>query len=63
MNNLTYHAVDLGTMIQRRDPLLVDLFDSLMLQFARGNLIPSPTSVMPVLEIAAAQRAQHQQHG
>ena len=62
-NNLAYYAIDLGPMIQRRDPLLVDLFDSLMLRFARGDLRPIPTTVMPINNITGAMqrmaRAEH----
>jgi NADPH:quinone reductase-like Zn-dependent oxidoreductase/NAD(P)-dependent dehydrogenase (short-subunit alcohol dehydrogenase family)/acyl carrier protein len=62
-NNLAYHAIDLGPMIERRDPMLVDLFDSLMLRFARGELSPIPTDVVPISDIARAMqrmaRAEH----
>ena len=51
-NNLAYYAIDLGPMIQSKDPLLVDLFDSLMLRFARGDLAPIPTAVMPITNMA-----------
>ncbi len=62
-NNLSYHAVDLGPMIERRDPALAQLFDSLMLRFSCRDLEPSPTSVYPIQDIAKAMqhmaRAEH----
>ena len=62
-NNLSYYAIDLGPMIERRDPLLVSLFNSLMLRFARGELSPIPTAVIPVADMAhAMQRIARAEH-
>ena len=50
-NNLAYHAIDLTQMIQARDPLVARLFESLMLRFSRGDLVPIPTTVIPINQI------------
>ena len=50
--NLTFSAIDLGLLIEARDPLIRRMLERRMAQFARGELKVPPTSVIPIDEIA-----------
>ncbi|CAG0974770.1 phthiocerol/phenolphthiocerol synthesis type-I polyketide synthase C [Burkholderiales bacterium] len=47
LRNLSFTAFDLGTIVDARHPMLPAMFDALMDRFARGELVPIPTAVMP----------------
>ncbi len=51
-NNLTYHAIDLGQMLETQDPIVPRLFNALMLRFQKRELYPVPTTVIPITEAA-----------
>jgi acyl carrier protein len=62
-NNLIYAAVDLGKMIDESHPAVPRLFDDVMQRFARGELKPIPTQVIPVEEITSGfQRMARAEH-
>ena len=62
-NNLSYYGIDLGQLIHGGDPLLPRMFNSVMARFRRGDLIPPPTTVIPVNEVVRGfrqmSRAEH----
>lgn len=48
LRNLAFGAFDLGLMVDQRHPRLPAMFDELMDRFARGELVPPPTTVIPL---------------
>ncbi|MCE7877974.1 MAG: SDR family NAD(P)-dependent oxidoreductase, partial [Betaproteobacteria bacterium PRO3] len=48
LRNLTFSAFDLGQMVDRAHPRLPAMFDTLMDRFARGELTPPPTAIVPL---------------
>ena len=62
-NNLTFSAIDLGKMIEERNPAVRRLLDALMERFARDELQSPPTSVLPIGEVAEGfRRMVHAEH-
>jgi len=62
-NSLAYYAIDLAQMVTTRDPTVARLLDSLMLRFASRELVPIPTSVVPIEDLGRGlkrmARAEH----
>jgi acyl transferase domain-containing protein/D-arabinose 1-dehydrogenase-like Zn-dependent alcohol dehydrogenase/acyl carrier protein len=48
LRNLTFTAFDLGRLVDERHPALPAMLDALMDRFARGELRPLPTEVIPL---------------
>ncbi len=62
-NNLAYFAIDLGQMIRALEPVVPQMFESLMQRFGRGELHPVPTSVIPIREVTRGfQRMARAEH-
>jgi len=63
LRNLAFTAFDLGLMVDQRHRQLPAMFDALMDRFARGDLVPPPTSILPLERAAEGfrrmARAQH----
>ena len=63
LRNLTFTAFDLGRIVDERHAMLPPMFDSLLDRFARGELRPLPTTVIPFERAAEGfrrmARAQH----
>ncbi len=62
-HNLQFTALDLGKMVDDGHPRALERFDALMRELARGELVPSPTTVLPIEELHAGfermARAEH----
>ncbi|HET9339733.1 MAG TPA: SDR family oxidoreductase [Casimicrobiaceae bacterium] len=63
LRNLSFSAFDLGSLFDAKDPRVGPMFDELMDRFARGELQPTPTHVVPYDRIEEGfQRMARAQH-
>jgi len=47
LRNLSFCAFDLGQIVDARDPMLTSMLDTLFDRFARAELVPLPTELVP----------------